>query len=99
MAGWNEKCKYLPARIKEIPIWLQEDSPKEYVKPVKISTDRGEWVQIRKNNSNMEHLHFGIHQNQEKNVIFGDYDAQKVFDGSARSMVLENYSCRNTDWL
>lgn len=37
----------------------------------------------------MEHIYLGIHQNQEKNVFFKDYDALKVFDGSARSMALE----------
>lgn len=44
----------------------------------------------------MEHIYFGIHQNQEKNVNFWDYAAQKVFDGCARSMVLERTAAVET---
>lgn len=44
----------------------------------------------------MEHIYFGIHQIQEKNVNFWDYDAQKVFDGCGRSMVLERTTAIET---
>lgn len=47
----------------------------------------------------MENIYFGIHQNQKKNVNLWDYDAQKVFDGCARSMVLERTTAVETDCL
>lgn len=70
---------------------------KAYVKPAKISIDRDEWAQIRRNDSNMEYIYFGIHQNQEKNINFWDYDAQKVIDGCARSIVLEKTTAVETE--